>query len=67
MGVYYNTHTHTHTQTHTHTHSHIHTHTHTYTHTSGILGTTVEKVYSKPKEKEHLIVRACRGAQKPVF
>lgn len=33
----------------------------------GIMGTTEEKVYSKAKEKEHLLVRARRGAQKPVF
>ena len=32
----------------------------------GINGATVEKVYSKPMEKEHLLVRARRGAQKPV-
>lgn len=31
----------------------------------GILGTTIEKVYSKPNEKEHLLVRARRGTQKP--
>ena len=32
----------------------------------GILGVTIEKVISKQPVKEHLLVRARRGAQKPV-
>ena len=31
----------------------------------GVMGVTEEKVISKAKEKEHLLVRARRGAQKP--